>query len=147
MDTKATLTTRNIRLQERDDPESYWRRKPRQRSIGEIRLEQRRNAVITHALPARPTTLRRFPACLGLLVRPLPPGRHVAAVAAVELLGNVVVTSWAPTPIVLFGFHCLALTFKFVCLRYPQSSLRSRQPRQPYDGSYRPRYPSAPRYL
>jgi len=51
-----------------------------------------------------------------LLVRP--PVRHVAAVAAVELLGNVILTSWATTPIVLFGFHCLALTFKFVCLRY-----------------------------
>jgi len=48
-------------------------------------------------------TLRRFPRCLVLLVRPLPPVRHVAAVAAVELLGNVVVTSWAATPFVRFG--------------------------------------------
>ena len=102
----------------------------------------------TRALPARDLRrLRRFLACLGLFVRPQPPGRHVTAVAAVELLGYVVVTSWAATPIVLFGFHCLALTFKFVCLRYPQSSLRSGQPRQPHDGSYRPRYPSARRYL
>src|SRR5882724_8556607 len=38
-------------------------------------------------------------------VRPLPPIRHVAAVATVELLGNVVVTSWAATPIVRFGSH------------------------------------------
>jgi hypothetical protein len=30
------------------------------------------------------------------------------------MLGNVVVTSRAPTPIVLFGFHCLALAFKIV---------------------------------
>ncbi len=52
--------------------------------------------------------LRRFPACLLLLVRP--PVRHIAAVAAVELLGNVFLTSGAPTSIVLFGFHCLALT-------------------------------------
>ena len=51
--------------------------------------------------------LRRFPACLMLLVRP--PVRHIAAVAAVELLGNVVLTSGATTPIFLFGFHCLAL--------------------------------------
>jgi len=49
-----------------------------------------------------PTSL---PPCLVLLVRPLPPVRHVAAGAAVELLGNVVVTSWAATPIVRFGFH------------------------------------------
>ena len=42
-----------------------------------------------------------------LLVRP--PVRHIAAVAAVELLGNVVLTSGATTPIFLFGFHCLAL--------------------------------------
>ena len=49
--------------------------------------------------------LRRFPRRLVLLVRPLPPVRHVAAVAAVELLGNVVVTSWAATPFVRFGFH------------------------------------------
>ena len=51
-------------------------------------------------------TLRRFPRCLVLLVRPLPPVRHVAAVEAVKLLGNVVVTSWAATSIVRFGFHC-----------------------------------------
>jgi hypothetical protein len=48
--------------------------------------------------------LRRF-SRLVLLVRPLPPVRNVAAVAAVELLGNVVVTSWAATPFVGFGFH------------------------------------------
>jgi hypothetical protein len=58
--------------------------------------------------------LRRFLACL---VHALPPVRHVAAVAAVELPRNVVVTSWAPTPIVvLFGFHCLARLLQ-ICLR------------------------------
>jgi hypothetical protein len=57
-----------------------------------------------------------LPARLLLLVRPLPPVRHVATGAAIELLGNAVVTSWANTPIVLFGFHCLALSFKFICV-------------------------------
>src|SRR6266576_162704 len=65
--------------------------------------------------------LGRFLACLGLLVRPLSPGRHVAAVAAVELLGNVVVTSWAPTPIVLFGFHLSRPHFQ-ICL-FPLSAV------------------------
>src|SRR6266480_6807550 len=119
----------------------------RQRSVGEIRFEQRRNGSSRTRYLLDIRRLGRFLACLGLLVRPLSPGRHVAAVAAVELLGNVVVTSWAPTPIVLFGFHCLALTFKFVCVRYPQSSLRRRQPRQPHGGSYRPQYPSVRRSL
>ena len=54
--------------------------------------------------------LRRLP--VGLVDREVPPVRHMAAAAAVELLGNVLVTSWAPTPIVLFGFHCLALFSK-----------------------------------
>ena len=71
--------------------------------------------ILTPAYPFFSARLRRFPACLLLLVRP--PVRHIAAVAAVELLGNVFLTSWAPTSIVLFGFHCLALTFN-VCLRY-----------------------------
>ena len=57
--------------------------------------------------------LRRFFRRLVLLVRPLPPVRHVATVAAVELLGNVVVTSWAATPIVGFGFMS-GPHFKFV---------------------------------
>jgi hypothetical protein len=35
----------------------------------------------------------------------LAPVGHVAALSAVELFGNAVVTSWALTPIVLFGFH------------------------------------------
>jgi hypothetical protein len=55
--------------------------------------------------------LRRFPACLILPGRTLPPVRQVATGAAIELLRNAVVTSWAHTPIVLFSFHRLALFF------------------------------------
>lgn len=59
--------------------------------------------------------LRRIPACLVLLGRPpLPPVRQVAAGAAIELLGDAVITSWAHTPIVILGFHCLVLSFIFV---------------------------------
>jgi len=52
---------------------------------------------------------------VGLVRFNLPPVRHVAAVAAVELLRNVVVTSWALIPIVLLRFHCFVFSFKF-CL-------------------------------
>lgn len=59
--------------------------------------------------------LRRFPVDLGHLNPP--PVRHVATVAAVELLGNAVVTSWAPAPIVLLRFHCFGFSFNFACVQ------------------------------
>ena len=49
--------------------------------------------------------LRGFPACLVLIGRTLPPVRHVATIAAVKLLWNTVVTSWARTEIILFDIH------------------------------------------
>jgi hypothetical protein len=52
-----------------------------------------------------------FPVCLVRLY--LSPVGYIAAVAAVELLGNAVVTSGTPTPIVLFGFHYFGLSFIF----------------------------------
>ena len=51
---------------------------------------------------------------VGLVRFNLPPVRHVAAVAAVELLRNVVVTSWALIPIVLLRFHCFCLFFQIL---------------------------------
>jgi hypothetical protein len=56
---------------------------------------------------ARGTTLRLrgFPSNRIFTGFDLPPVRQVAAGAAVELRRNVVVTSWARTPIVRFGFH------------------------------------------
>jgi len=54
--------------------------------------------------------LRCFPASLALLVRHLPPVRHVATFEAVELPGNAVVTPWANTPVVTFGLHCVVLS-------------------------------------
>ena len=74
-------------------------------------------------------TPSRFPRRPVLLVRPQPPVRHIAAVAAVELLGNVVVTSWAATPIVRFGFMS-GPHFKFVLHALSAVIIASRQPRQ-----------------
>jgi hypothetical protein len=64
--------------------------------------------------------LRRFPVCLVQLN--LPPVRHVAAVAAVELLGNAVVTSWAPIPS-SFPAFIVSPSLSNLFSYYPQSSL------------------------
>jgi len=54
----------------------------------------------------------RFPGSLVLLGFPLSPIGQVAAGTAIELRRNVVVTSWAGTAIVCFGFHWLRASFK-----------------------------------
>jgi hypothetical protein len=43
-----------------------------------------------------------------LLVKFLPPSWHIAAVAAVELRRNVIMTAGALTAIVVFNIHCFA---------------------------------------
>lgn len=90
------------------------------------------NGVCNEEREATLSHLRRFPRHLVLLVGPLPPVRHVAAAATVELLGNVIVTSWAATPIVRFGFHaspsfqiCFACVIRsYHCGRQPRLSVR-----------------------
>ncbi len=73
-------------------------------------------SVSTFRCSLTSSRLRRFLAYLVLLGRPLPPVRQVAAMTAVELRWNVVVTSWTRTPIVHFGVHCLAPLLQ-ICLR------------------------------
>jgi hypothetical protein len=53
--------------------------------------------------------LSRYPVWLVLFMRLVTPIRHVTALPAVEVLRNVVVTSWADTPIVVFRFHVSSL--------------------------------------
>jgi hypothetical protein len=56
--------------------------------------------------------LRRCPFNLVLRGFDLPPVGQVAAATAIELRRNVVVTSWAGTPIIRCRFHCLGASFK-----------------------------------
>jgi hypothetical protein len=75
-----------------------------------------RNRVKFELGPREVHELRRIP--VGLVRFNLPPVGYVAAVEAVELLGNAVVTSWALIPTVLLPF---IVWFSFKLFDVPKS--------------------------
>lgn len=64
--------------------------------------------VQIRATRIRRSALSRYLVWLILLVKSLPPSWHIAAVATVELLGDVIMTAGALTAIVIFNIHCFA---------------------------------------